>query len=59
MTIITAIFFFSGVQLFVIGMIGEYILGIHSLARKRPLVFERERINFGPTQDNTSQRRAG
>ena len=59
MTIITAVFFFSGVQLFVIGMIGEYILGIHSLARKKPLVFERERINFSSTHDETPQRRSG
>jgi len=49
MSIITAIFFFSGVQLFVIGMLGEYILGIHSQTRKKPVVFERERINFEPS----------
>src|SRR5204863_3140262 len=45
-TIITAIFFFAGVQLFVIGMVGEYIIGIYSQARRKPVVFERERINF-------------
>lgn len=46
MTIITAVFFFGGVQLFALGMIGEYILAIHSQVRQKPVVFERERINF-------------
>lgn len=46
MTIIIAIFFFSGVQLFFTGMIGEYVLAIHSQVRDKPVVFERERINF-------------
>jgi polyisoprenyl-phosphate glycosyltransferase len=38
--------FFSGVFLFVLGFIGEYIVAIHSQVRKRPLVIERERMNF-------------
>ncbi|HSV30092.1 MAG TPA: glycosyltransferase family 2 protein [Candidatus Omnitrophota bacterium] len=41
-----AIFFFSGVQLFFIGLLGEYIGAIHSQVRGGPLVVERERINF-------------
>jgi glycosyltransferase involved in cell wall biosynthesis len=45
-TIIVAIFFFSGVQLFFIGVLGEYIGAIHSQVRKRPMVIERERVNF-------------
>jgi len=45
-TLIVALFFFSGVQLFFLGLIGEYISAIHSQVRKRPLVIERERINF-------------
>jgi hypothetical protein len=49
--IITAIFFFGGVQLFVIGVLGEYILGVYSQARKKPVVFERERINFNAEDD--------
>jgi glycosyltransferase involved in cell wall biosynthesis len=48
MTIIVAIFFFAGVQLFFMGMIGEYILAIYGQVRDRPLVFERERVNFHP-----------
>jgi len=46
-TLIVSIFFFSGVQLFFVGVIGEYISSIHFQVRKRPLVIERERINFG------------
>jgi len=30
-----------------IGMLGEYIASIHTYVRKRPVVVERERINFG------------
>ncbi|MCK7495029.1 MAG: hypothetical protein MZW92_31070 [Comamonadaceae bacterium] len=46
-TLIIALFFFSGVQLFFIGLLGEYIGAIHSQVRRQPLVIERERINFG------------
>jgi polyisoprenyl-phosphate glycosyltransferase len=47
-TLIVAIFFFSGVQLFFFGVLGEYISAVHAQVRKRPLVIEKERINFGP-----------
>lgn len=46
MTIITAVFFFGGVQLFCIGVLAEYVLAIYSQVRRKPVVFERERINF-------------
>jgi glycosyltransferase involved in cell wall biosynthesis len=46
-TLIVALFFFSGLQLFFFGVLGEYISAIHFQVRKRPLVIERERINFG------------
>jgi glycosyltransferase involved in cell wall biosynthesis len=45
-TLIAALFFFSGVQLAFMGVLGEYISAIHFQVRKRPLVIERERINF-------------
>lgn len=45
-TVIVAVFFFGGVQLLFLGLIGEYILAIFNQVRRRPLVFERERINF-------------
>lgn len=41
-----SIFFFAAVQLFFIGIIGEYIGLIHLRVLKRPLVVERERVNF-------------
>jgi glycosyltransferase involved in cell wall biosynthesis len=47
-TIIVAIFFFAGLQLFLIGVLGEYVGAIHSQVRRRPLVIERERVNFAP-----------
>ena len=52
MTIIVALFFFGGVQLFVLGMLGEYVLAIYSQVRHKPLVFERERLNFAGVQDD-------
>ena len=38
--------FLGAIQLFFIGMIGEYILTINQRVMKRPLVIEEERINF-------------
>jgi len=40
------LFFFASVQLFFIGVLGEYIGSIHTQVTKRPLVVEQERINF-------------
>ena len=45
-TLLIAVFFFSGIQLFFIGIIGEYISAIHGQVRKKPLVIEKELINF-------------
>lgn len=44
--LIIGLFLFSSVQLFFIGIIGEYIGSIHTQVLKRPLVIEKERINF-------------
>ena len=44
--ILIGLFFFSSVQLFFIGIIGEYIGSIHTQVLNRPLVVERERIGF-------------
>lgn len=38
--------FLGSVQIFFIGMIGEYVLSINQRVMKRPLVIEEERINF-------------
>ena len=40
------VFFLGSVQLFFIGLVGEYILGINTRILNRPLVIEEERINF-------------
>ena len=40
------LFFFGSVQLFFIGILGEYIGAIHTQVLKRPHVVELERINF-------------
>jgi glycosyltransferase involved in cell wall biosynthesis len=45
-TVILAVFFFGGIQLLFLGVIGEYIIAIFNQVRRRPIVFERERINF-------------
>jgi glycosyltransferase involved in cell wall biosynthesis len=45
-TLIAALFFFGGVQLFFLGVLGEYILAIYNQVRRKPMVIERERINF-------------
>jgi glycosyltransferase involved in cell wall biosynthesis len=44
--LVIGLFFFTSVQLFFIGIIGEYIGAIHTQVMKRPLVVEKERINF-------------
>ena len=45
-TLIVGLFFLSGIQLFLIGFIGEYIGAIHRQSKGLPLVVEKERINF-------------
>lgn len=44
--IVIGLFLFSSVQLFFLGVVGEYIGSIHTQVLKRPLVVEKERINF-------------
>jgi hypothetical protein len=44
--ILISLFFFASVQLFFIGIIGEYVGSIHTHVRHRPLVVEKERVNF-------------
>ena len=44
--VIIAIFFLFGIQLMFIGILGEYIGSIHSYLQRRPVVVEKERINF-------------
>lgn len=44
--LVIGFFFFGGVQLFFLGIIGEYIAAIFTQVKNRPLVIEKERINF-------------
>jgi glycosyltransferase involved in cell wall biosynthesis len=44
--LVIGLFFFTSVQLFFIGILGEYIGAIHTQILNRPRVVEKERINF-------------
>ena len=44
--VLIGFFFISSVQLFFVGIVGEYIGSIFTQVKKLPLVFERERINL-------------
>jgi glycosyltransferase involved in cell wall biosynthesis len=44
--VVIGLFLFSSVQLFFTGVLGEYIAAIHTQVLHRPLVVERERLNF-------------
>ncbi len=47
--LVVGFFFMGGVQLFFQGMMGEYILSMNERVKNRPLVIEKERINFDQT----------
>jgi glycosyltransferase involved in cell wall biosynthesis len=44
--IVIGFFFFSSIQLCFIGIIGEYVGATYTQTKRRPLVIERERVNF-------------
>ena len=44
--VLIALFFFSSVQLFFLGVIGEYLGAVLTQVCKRPAVIEKERINI-------------
>lgn len=54
--LIIAVFFLASVQIFSIGMIGEYVGVILTKVTKRPLVLERECLNF--EEDEGEEREA-
>lgn len=47
--VLIGVFFLGSLQLFFIGLIGEYILNMNARIMKRPLVIEERRINFEVT----------
>ena len=53
--LVIGVFFFASIQLFFLGIVGEYVGAIHTQVQMRPLVVERERINFDdpPTSTNS------
>jgi glycosyltransferase involved in cell wall biosynthesis len=44
--LVIGLFFFASVQLVFLGIVGEYVGAIHTQVMHRPLVVERERLNF-------------
>lgn len=44
--VVVGVFLLGGIQLFFIGLIGEYLLNINTRIINRPLVVEEKRINF-------------
>lgn len=44
--LLAGIFFFIGLLFIFIGLLGEYIASIHTYVQNRPIVIEKERINF-------------
>ena len=45
----------GSIQLFFIGLIGEYIMSINDRVKKRPLVVEDERLNFLDEKENENE----
>ena len=52
--VIIGMFFLGGVQLFFIGVIGEYLSSCIKRVTTRPLVIEKERINFTESEDDVT-----
>ena len=52
--ILIGVFFFGAVQMFFIGLLGEYIGSIHTQIRNMPHVIELERINFSTDIDSVN-----
>ncbi|HVH39573.1 MAG TPA: glycosyltransferase family 2 protein [Gemmatimonadaceae bacterium] len=44
--LVIGFFFLSALQLIFVGVVGEYVGAIYTYVKNRPLVFERERLNF-------------
>jgi len=48
--ILIGVFLFGSMQLFFIGLVGEYIMSMNTRIMNRPLVIEEKRINFDEIQ---------
>ena len=51
--LVVGLFFFASVQLLFLGIVGEYVGAIYTQVLRRPLVVEKERINFDPEPPST------
>ena len=51
--------FLGSVQVFFIGMVGEYVLSINQRVMRRPLVVEEERLNFEAEEKRISEKEQG
>ena len=54
--ILLAVLIFGSIQLFFIGLLGEYVLTLNTRSMKRPLVVEEERINFPPNEEDKKEK---
>ena len=51
------VFFIGAVQLFFIGILGEYILSINSRSLRRPLVIPEKKLNFDDVEEEKNDRK--
>ena len=54
--ILIGVFLLGGIQLFFIGLLGEYIMSINSRVMNRPLVIEETRLNFDEFDKNSNHK---
>ncbi len=55
--VLIGVFFLGSVQLFAVGILGEYVGAIHSQLHPRPWVIEKERLNFDQPPANSEKPR--
>jgi len=53
--VVIGVFFFMSLQMIGLGVLGEYVGSIHTLVQNRPLVVEKERINFDIPADSSNE----
>jgi glycosyltransferase involved in cell wall biosynthesis len=51
--VLIGVFFLGSIQLFFIGLLGEYVGSIHTQLRRHPMVIERTRLNVDPTLEDS------
>lgn len=54
--ILVGMLFLGSVQVFFIGMVGEYVLSINQRVMRRPLVVEEERLNFDAEEKHNTEK---